>query len=150
LAAPWAPTVPFGNVTFRFTFTLPPTLRVPVDGHVLVEVGINRIRVLGVAEALGGSGTVAASGAIGGESPSDPRRQRIIVSQSQVNLVKWCCLLVQAVCALLAIAMVHSDNRLASAITLGVLGPTRCCRSCRRQAAAEGEVRLDTSTFRSR
>ena len=54
------------------------------------------------------------------ESALDARRQRIIVSQSQVNLVKWSCLFVQAVCALLAIAMVHSDNRLASTITLGV------------------------------
>jgi Protein of unknown function (DUF4239) len=50
----------------------------------------------------------------------DARRQRIIVSLSQVNLVKWSCLFVQAVCALLAIALVHSDNRLASTITLGV------------------------------
>ena len=54
------------------------------------------------------------------ESALDARRQRIIVSQSQVNLVKWSCLFVQAVCALLAIAMVHSDNRLASIITMGV------------------------------
>jgi Protein of unknown function (DUF4239) len=54
------------------------------------------------------------------ENALDARRQRIIVSQSQVNLVKWSCLFVQAVCALLAIAMVHSDNRLASTITLGV------------------------------
>ena len=50
----------------------------------------------------------------------DARRQRIIVSQSQVNLVKWACLFEQAVCALLAIAMVHSDNRLASMITMGI------------------------------
>jgi hypothetical protein len=34
-------------------------------------------------------------------------------------LVKWLCLLVPAVCTLLAIAMVHSDNRLASTIALG-------------------------------
>jgi hypothetical protein len=54
------------------------------------------------------------------ENALDARRQRINVSQSQVNLVKWSCLFVQAVCALLAIAMVHSDNRLASTITLGV------------------------------
>src|SRR3954447_3960291 len=52
------------------------------------------------------------------ENAFDARRQRIIVSQSQVNLVKWACLLVQAVCALLAIAMVHSDNRLASMMTM--------------------------------
>ena len=50
----------------------------------------------------------------------DARRQRIIVSQTQVNLVKWVCLFVQAVCALLAIAMVHSDNRLASTISMAI------------------------------
>jgi hypothetical protein len=54
------------------------------------------------------------------ENAFDARRQRIIVSQTQVNLVKWSCLFVQAVCALLAIAMVHSDNRLASTITMGI------------------------------
>lgn len=54
------------------------------------------------------------------ENALDARRQRVIVSQSQVNLVKWSCLLVQAVCALIAIAMVHSDDRLASIIAMGV------------------------------
>src|SRR5262249_28853228 len=54
------------------------------------------------------------------ENALDPRRQRIIVSQSQVNWVKWSWLFVQAACALLAIAMVHSDNRLASTITMGI------------------------------
>ena len=56
------------------------------------------------------------------ETALDARRQRIIISQSQVNWVKWLCLSLQAVCALLAIAMVHSDNRLASAITLSLFG----------------------------
>jgi hypothetical protein len=50
----------------------------------------------------------------------DARRQRIIISQSQVNSVKWACLLLQALCALLAIAMVHSDNRLAATLTMGI------------------------------
>ena len=54
------------------------------------------------------------------ETALDARRQRIIISQSQVNLVKWSCLFMQAVCALFAIAMVHSDNRLASIIALGI------------------------------
>lgn len=54
------------------------------------------------------------------ENAFDARRQRIIVSQTQVNLVKWSCLFVQAVSALLAIAMVHSDNRLASTITMAI------------------------------
>ena len=54
------------------------------------------------------------------ESAMDARRQRIRISQSQVNWVKWSSLYLQAACALLAIAMVHSDNPLASAITMGL------------------------------
>jgi hypothetical protein len=53
------------------------------------------------------------------ETALDARRQRIIVSQSQVNLLKWVCMFMQAVCALIVIAMVHSDNRLASIIAMG-------------------------------
>ena len=56
------------------------------------------------------------------ETALDARRQRIIISQSQVNWLKWLCLSLQAVCALLAIAIVHSDNRLASGITLSLFG----------------------------
>ena len=54
------------------------------------------------------------------ETALDARRQRIIISQSQVNLLKWLCLFLQAVCALVAIAMVHSENRPASIIALGI------------------------------
>jgi hypothetical protein len=54
------------------------------------------------------------------ETALDARRQRIIVSRAEVNLVKWFCLYLQAVCALLAIAFVHSDNRLASAVAMGL------------------------------
>jgi hypothetical protein len=54
------------------------------------------------------------------ETALDARRQRIVVSESQVNLLKWACLFMQAVCALVAIAMVHSDNRLASIIAMGI------------------------------
>jgi len=52
------------------------------------------------------------------ETAFDARRQRIIISQSRVNLVKWFCLFVQAAAALFAIAMVHCENRIASAISL--------------------------------
>ena len=38
----------------------------------------------------------------------------------QVSFVKWACLFIQAACALLAIGLVHSDNRLAAGITMGV------------------------------
>jgi Protein of unknown function (DUF4239) len=54
------------------------------------------------------------------EAALDTRRQRIIISQSRVNLVKWLCLFVQAACALFAIAMIHCDNRMASAIAMGL------------------------------
>ena len=54
------------------------------------------------------------------ENAMDARRQRIIISQSQVNWVKWACLCLQAICALLAIAMVHSGDRLASAVAMGL------------------------------
>jgi Protein of unknown function (DUF4239) len=48
----------------------------------------------------------------------DARRQRIIISRSTVGSVKWAGLLLQALCALIAIAMVHSDNRLTCGVAL--------------------------------
>jgi hypothetical protein len=54
------------------------------------------------------------------ENALDARRQRIIVSMSEVDATKWACLFVQAVCVLLAIALIHSDDRLASALTMGM------------------------------
>src|ERR1700681_2284530 len=53
-------------------------------------------------------------------SALDARRQRIIVSQAEVNSVKWWCLYLQAACELIVIALVHCDNRLASSIALGL------------------------------
>ena len=50
----------------------------------------------------------------------DARRQRIIISQSTISPVKWAGLLLQALCALIAIAMVHSDNRLTCGIALSL------------------------------
>src|SRR5262249_41237531 len=48
------------------------------------------------------------------ENALDARRQRIIMSELQLNSIKWLCLGLQAACVLIAIAMVHSDNRLTS------------------------------------
>src|SRR6516165_1845208 len=50
----------------------------------------------------------------------DARRQRILVSHSRVNVLKWACLFVQAISLLIAIAMVHIDNRRTIAITMGL------------------------------
>lgn len=48
----------------------------------------------------------------------DARRQRITISQSTVGSVKWAGLLLQGLCTLIAIAMVHSDNRFTCGIAL--------------------------------
>ena len=54
----------------------------------------------------------------------DARRQRIIISQSEVGPVKWAAILLQGLCTLIAIAIVHSDNRLtcATAVALFATG----------------------------
>lgn len=54
------------------------------------------------------------------ETALDARRQRIITSHATVNWLKWLALIVQAVCTMVAIAMVHSDNRTATGIALGL------------------------------
>ena len=48
----------------------------------------------------------------------DARRQRIVISETSVGAVKWAGILLQGLCTLIAIAMVHSDNRPACGITL--------------------------------
>jgi hypothetical protein len=50
----------------------------------------------------------------------DARRQRIIASLAEVNSVKWWCLYLQAVCELCVIALLHCENRLGSAIAMGL------------------------------
>jgi hypothetical protein len=48
----------------------------------------------------------------------DARRQRIILSHSSINWVKWNVLLLEAALTLVAIAMIHSDNPRANRIIL--------------------------------
>jgi hypothetical protein len=50
----------------------------------------------------------------------DARRQRIIVSASTLDWVRWVGLILQAFITLVAIALVHSDNRTSSALALGL------------------------------
>jgi hypothetical protein len=52
------------------------------------------------------------------ENLLDARRQRVLLSRSQVNGIKWLCLMVQAACVLLTIALVQSGDRLASLMSL--------------------------------
>ena len=54
------------------------------------------------------------------ENAMDARRQRIILSRSSINWVKWTVLLVQAGLTLITVAMVHSDNRVANRIILAI------------------------------
>src|SRR4029077_12881110 len=54
------------------------------------------------------------------QSALEARRQRIILSRSSINWVKWTALLLQAALTLLTIALVHSDNRVANRTILTI------------------------------
>jgi len=54
------------------------------------------------------------------ESALDARRQRILVSQSSVSLVKWACLVIQAICVLIGTALSHGDKRVAAIVAMGL------------------------------
>ena len=54
------------------------------------------------------------------QSALDARRQRILISGSAINWIKWTGLLLQAACTLVAIAMVHCDNRATAALALAL------------------------------
>ena len=54
------------------------------------------------------------------ESALDARRQRVLISHSAVSFVKWACLVIQAVCVLIAIALSHGDKRPAGLVAMGL------------------------------
>jgi uncharacterized membrane protein YagU involved in acid resistance len=54
------------------------------------------------------------------QSALDARRQRIILSESSLNWVKWVGVILVAVLTLIAIAFVHCENRLAAGLALGL------------------------------
>lgn len=54
------------------------------------------------------------------EDALDARRQRIVISLSDINKVTWICLIMQAICMLLAIALIHCGNRVASISAMGI------------------------------
>lgn len=51
----------------------------------------------------------------------EARRQRIIISESSINWVKWTVVGLLASLLLVTIAIVHSDNRLTAALGLGIV-----------------------------
>jgi hypothetical protein len=69
-----------------------------------------------------GEGQVAAQREIVAnlDNALDARRQRILVSRSEVNVVKWFALIFEAVCTLVAIAIVHSDSRATTRYAMGL------------------------------
>jgi hypothetical protein len=52
----------------------------------------------------------------------DARRQRIIVSETSVNWVRWLAVVALAALTLVAIACVHAANRRTAAIAMGIFG----------------------------
>jgi hypothetical protein len=54
------------------------------------------------------------------QSALDARRQRIILSESSVNWVKWAGVMLVALLTLVAIAFVHCDRRTTAALAMGV------------------------------
>ena len=54
------------------------------------------------------------------ETALQARRERIILSRSNVNWVKWTCVFAQALFVIIAIAFVHIDSRGASAIAIAI------------------------------
>jgi hypothetical protein len=58
----------------------------------------------------------------------DARRERIIISRSTINWVKWAVVVVLAILILLCIALIHIDNRRTAAIAMGLfsIGVAAC------------------------
>ena len=54
------------------------------------------------------------------QSALDARRQRIVISQSTIDGVKWTVVILLAALTLLTIALVHSDNRTTAAIAMSL------------------------------
>ena len=50
----------------------------------------------------------------------DARQQRIVISRSTINWVRWTVVLLLAVLILLTIAVVHCDNRATAAIAMAI------------------------------
>jgi hypothetical protein len=54
------------------------------------------------------------------QSALDARRQRILISYSRVSSLKWFCLVIQAICVLIAVALSHGEKRTAALVAMGL------------------------------
>jgi len=54
------------------------------------------------------------------ESALDARRQRILISHSEVSVLKWACLVIQAISVLIAVALSHGGKRAAALVAMGL------------------------------
>jgi hypothetical protein len=54
------------------------------------------------------------------ESALDARRQRILISQSEVSFTKWACFVIEAICVLIAIALSHGGKRGSALAAMGL------------------------------
>jgi hypothetical protein len=75
---------------------------------------------LALTPASQGQGIAQREMAVALESALDARRQRILISHSSVGLLKWACLVIQALCVLIAIALSHGDRRAAALAAMGL------------------------------
>ena len=87
----------------------------------MVSESLAQALQVAVATPVEGPGQIAAQREIitGIENALDARRQRILISESQMNLVKWTTLIVMGVCFMVMVAIVHCDNQLALRLALG-------------------------------
>ncbi|MFB9123861.1 DUF4239 domain-containing protein [Paraburkholderia dipogonis] len=88
--------------------SVPPSLNKAIQSALSLAVDTP-----GQQTAQAGGGGILATG-------TRSRRERILISRTQVNGVKWACLIFLGVCLLFAIALVHCENRLASAVAIGL------------------------------
>jgi hypothetical protein len=75
------------------------------------------------------------------ETALDARRHRILISESQVNLLKWACLFIQAVCALVPYIIFVDPLSSSSCRLSGCVAPLswRCWRtSCASRSSLRG------------
>jgi hypothetical protein len=88
----------------------------------MVSTSLAQALQVTVGAPIDGPGQVAAQREIVSalQTALDARRQRILLSEAHVNAVKWTTLVLQGICMLVAVAVVHADQRASSGIALGL------------------------------